>query len=275
MDNFIKINPGFFIHCDFVDSFKNLGLDSFDAVFAFEKGKNLAKANLASFRRRIMFETENPKSALFLKRYQDIPKITQIKNWINRKKRISVMACDLEPAEILRRYGIDTPRTIAFGQQWKGVFEKRSFIITEKIPDSLSLEQNLPIDKKKFISDLAAFVRKFHKTGYRHRDLYLCHIFCSSQGQFTLIDLHRVFKPLFFAKKYLIKDLAQLYYSSPGNSVSRTDRLRFFLVYLQKEKLTIYDKYLIKKIKAKAKRMAVHDKKHNRAAPFEIKDVSR
>lgn len=271
MDNFKELNTAFYVRSDFVDCFKKLGLDSFDAVFAFEKGENLAKANLASFRRRIMFETENPKSTLFLKRYQDIPKLTQIKNWITRKKRISVMACDLEPAENLRRLGIDTPRTIAFGQQWDGLFEKRSFIITEKIPDSVSLEQNLPIERKNFIANLAAFVRKFHQTGCRHRDLYLCHIFCSSQGQFTLIDLHRVFKPLFFSKKYLIKDLAQLYYSSPGNAVSRTDRLRFFLFYLQKEKLTIYDKYLIKKIKAKAKRMALHDKKHNRTAPFEIK----
>lgn len=271
MDNFKEINPAFFIRSDFADCFKRLGLESMDNIFSFEKGKNLTKENLAAFRERIMFETDNPRTTLFLKRYQNIPKLIQIKNWINRKKRISLMGCDLEPVENLRRLGMNTPQTIAFGCQWNGLFENRSFIITEKIPDSVSLEKNLPIERKNFIENLAAFVRKFHNTGFRHRDLYLCHIFCDSNNQFTLIDLNRVFKPLFFSKKYLIKDLAELYYSSPGGTVTKTDRLRFFLSYLQKEKLTKQDKIVIKKIKTKAKRMARHDKKHNRIAPFEMK----
>jgi len=170
----------------------------------------------------------------------------------------------------LRRLGINTPRTIAFGEEWSGLFEKRSFVITEQIPDSTSLEVNLPKDRD-FIKKLAAFVRKFHNTGLRHRDLYLCHIFRNSQNEFTLIDLTRVFKPCIFSGKYLIKDLAQLYYSSPGNAVSKTDRLRFFLHYMQKEKLAPSDKIMIKRIKNKAVKMAKHDKKHNRQAPFELK----
>jgi len=179
------------------------------------------------------------------------------------------MACDHQPAEDLRRLGINTPQTIAFGEDWQGLFEKRSFIITEKIPDSSSLEEKLPENRENFIENLAAFVRKFHDTGFRHRDLYLCHIFCNLQGQFTLIDLNRVFKPLFFSQKYLIKDLTQLYYSAPSDSVTKMDRLRFFLAYLQKDKLSRQDKILIKKIKSKANQMAKHDKNHNRTAPFE------
>jgi hypothetical protein len=270
MDNFKELNPGFFVDKDFADCFAKMGLDSIDKIFAFEGGKDLHKENLSRFRRRIMFETENPKTVLFLKRYQDTPVRVQIKNWLNRRKRISVMACDMEPAENLRKLGINTPRTIAFGQEWAGLFEKRSFIITEQIPDSVSLEKNLPREHA-LILKLASFVRKFHETGFRHRDLYLCHIFCDSQMQFTLIDLARVFKPLFFAKKYLVKDLAQLYYSSPGNVITTTDRLRFFLTYLQKKKLSYSDKAMIKKIVAKARQMAKHDKKHNRTVPFEMK----
>ena len=124
-------------------------------------------------------------------------------------------------------------------------------------------------DRKNFIESLAAFVRKFHDTGFRHRDLYLCHIFCSSQGQFTLIDLNRVFKPIVFSQKYLIKDLAQLYYSAPGKIFTKTNRLRFFLAYLQKNRLSKKDKIVIKKIKSKSQRMAKHDKKHSRTPPFE------
>ncbi|OHB48397.1 MAG: hypothetical protein A2Y10_09760 [Planctomycetes bacterium GWF2_41_51] len=275
MNNFVEINPGCYIRSDFVDCFNKLNLESIDAVFEFEKGKNLAKANLASFRQRIMFETENPKSILFLKRYQNIPKLTQFKNWLNQRKRISVMACDLEPGIKLQQAGINTPQVIAYGERWNGLFEKQSFIITEKIPNASSLEEKLPeiffSGKNQFIKNLAEFVRKFHDTGFRHRDLYLCHIFSDSHGNFTLIDLNRAFKPLCFSKKYLIKDLAQLYYSSPGDTITKTDRLRFFLYYFQKEKLTKSDRSIVKKIKLKAERMAKHDKKHNRTAPFEMK----
>jgi len=272
-DEFVKIAPSFHSRSDFVDCFRKLGFKSIDDIFSFSGGKNLTKDNLAPFRQRIMFDTDNPKAVLFLKRYQDIPKLKQLKDWLIRRKRISTMTCDLQPAENLRKLGINTPRTIAFGEEWDGLFEKRSFIITEKIPHSVSLEEKLPDGfnrrRKNFIENLAAFIRKFHKTGCRHRDLYLCHIFCNPQSQFTLIDLNRVFKPPFFSERYLIKDLAQLYYSALGKIFTKTDRLRFFLAYLQKNKLSKNDRILIKKIKSKAQRMAKHDKKHGRSAPFE------
>jgi heptose I phosphotransferase len=273
MDEFVKIAPGFHIRSDFVGCFGKLGLKSMDDVFSFSGGKNLTKDNLAAFRERIMFNTAGPQAVLFLKRYQNIPKSVQLRNWLTRGERISTMTCDLKPAENLRNIGINTPAVVAFGFEWSGLFETRSFIIMEKVPDSVSLEEKLPDsfhrDRKNFIESLAAFVRKFHDTGFRHRDLYLCHIFCNSQGQFTLIDLNRVFKPLFFSQKYLVKDLAQLYYSAPGKIFTKTDRLRFFLAYLRKNKLSKKDKIVIKKIKSKAQRMAKHDKRHSRTPPFE------
>jgi hypothetical protein len=78
-----------------------------------------------------------------------------------------------------------------------------------------------------------------------------------------------VFKPPFFPERYLIKDLAQLYYSAPGKTFTKSDRLRFFLAYLQKDNLSKKDKILIKKIKSKAKKMAKHDRKYGRLPPFE------
>lgn len=258
---------------EFADCFRKIGLESIDDVFKFAGGQNLIKGNLASFRQRIKFETENPKTTLFLKRYQNIPVLKQIDNWFSRRRRISTMDCDRIPAEILSRLGINVPKTVAFGVQWQGVFEKRSFIITEEVPNAESLEKKLPApffkNRKKFIENLAAFVSKFHKTGFRHRDLYLCHIFCDDAGKFTLIDLNRVFKPMIFGGKFLVKDLAQLYYSSPGSVITRSDRLRFYLAYTGKTKLSICDRILIRKIKSKAKQMAIHDKKHNRCVPYE------
>jgi hypothetical protein len=104
--------------------------------------------------------------------------------------------------------------------------------------------------------------------------LYLCHIFCDENGGFTLIDLNRVFRPIVFGERFLVKDLAQLYYSAPGGIITRADRLRFYIAYThthtRKTKLSMKDRIFIKKIKSKAQQMAKHDRKHNRQPPYII-----
>ena len=41
---------------DFTEAFAKLGLTSLDAVFAFDSGRDLVKANIGRFRRRVQFE---------------------------------------------------------------------------------------------------------------------------------------------------------------------------------------------------------------------------
>ncbi len=266
----------FFLDSDFLRAFSEMDLTTIDAVFNFSTGRNLNKLNLAQHRSRMEFETASPKATLFLKRYDNPPKMTQLKNWLVHRARAATMAYDMNPAKKLGDLGINTPKTICYGSEWAGLFEKRSFIITEKIPNAHSLEKELSEcfalpdlrDKKHFIESIALFVRKFHDTGFRHRDLYLCHIFYSDNGEFSLIDLQRCFRPKFFARRFRLKDIAQLYYSSPGRVISKTDRLRFYLQYSGKNTLSKRDKVFISKLKAKADKMARHDIKHNRTAPF-------
>ena len=134
------------------------------------------------------------------------------------------------PAQKLADAGINTPRPVCYGSQWGMLFEKRSFIITEQIPGE-SLERALPDsfnklatnereltpnlkERRRFIRSLAAFAHKYHATGYRHRDFYFAHIF-HYNGIFYLIDLQRAFKPMLFAQRFRIKDIAQLSYSAP------------------------------------------------------------
>ena len=265
-----------FINSDYKKIFAKSGLTSIEDVFSFSGGENLAKSNLASFRSRTQFDISSPPTTLFLKRYNKPPIPVQLKNWLSHRKRISCGLCDVEPVKQLAAAGINTPKTICFGQQWGVLFEKRSFSITAKIPDAESLEKKLPdyfngiptaekVElRKDFIARLAGFVKKFHETGYRHRDLYFSHIFYNSSGQFYLIDLARVFKPRVFSERFRIKDIAQLFYSAPGKYFSHTDRLRFYLALYERKKLTKKDKAFIKKVVKKTKRMARHDIKHGR-----------
>jgi tRNA A-37 threonylcarbamoyl transferase component Bud32 len=270
----------FFVDPAYKKGLGQLGLNSIDDVFNFQSGKNLIKNNLAPYRSRLEFQINSPATTLFLKRYNHPPLFVQFKNWFTAKKRISCAYAEFESAKNISEFGINTPKMVACGQKLGLLFEQRSFVIIEKIKDGESLEKKLPDcfsdsanadnlkQRKKFIEQLAVFIKKFHQTGYRHRDLYLCHIFHTKAGGFYLIDLARAFKPVLFNEIYRAKDLAQLHYSAPAGYFSKTDRLRFLKTYLGREKLLSSDKALIRQIKKKANRMARHDIKHGRAVPF-------
>lgn len=277
---FKEISKSFFVDTDFESASSELGLTSIDAVFSFDSGKNLSKDNLASYKTRLQFEIGQPAITVFLKRYDRPPISIQLKNWLTHCKRISCGFLEFQLADKLAAAGINTPKIICYSQQWGALFEKRSFIITGKISNAESLERKLPdyFDapattedlklRRNFIARLAAFIKKFHETNLRHRDLYLSHIFFDNNNQFHLIDLARVFKPKLLAERFRIKDIAQIYYSAPGKYFSRTDRLRFYLAYSGCNKLTRKDKVFIRRVKNKSKRIARHDTKHGREVPF-------
>jgi hypothetical protein len=277
---FVEISKSFFIDPGYETAFSKLGLTSIDAVFSFNAGKNLAKSNLATYRSRLQFEIGSPPTALFLKRYDRPPIMVQLATWLCHRRPASLAFFEFDPADKLAAAGINTPKIIAYGQQWGTFFEKRSFIISEKTPNADALERKLPPCfaapptrenlklRRDFIAQAAAFVKKFHQTDFRHRDLYLSHIFYTNSGEFYLIDLARAFKPIFFAERFRRKDIAQLYYSAPAKYFSKTDRLRFYIGYTGRRKLNTKDKAFIRKVISKAHRMAEHDIKHDRYVPF-------
>jgi len=276
--------PHFGVAPEYQGPLAEMGLASLDAVFAFDRGKDLAKPQIGRFRRRLVFEVKLPTSPVprnvFLKRYDRPPVLKQIRNWLSHLQRKSFGLLEHDATERLAAAGVNTPRTVACGQEWGLFFERRSFFATEEVADSDSLERRLPDcfdapattatlrERRAFIVRLARFVRRFHETGYRHRDLYFSHIFCSRTGKFCLIDLARASRP-FRQNRYQIKDIAQLHYSAPAGRFSRTDRLRFLLCYLDRQKLHRSDRVFIRKVLRKADRMARHNRKHGIRVPFQ------
>jgi len=275
--------PSFCVAEEFREALAGLGLTSLDAVFAFDSGRDLAKPNIGRFRRRLQFEatpagSERPVK-VFLKRYDRPPIIKQLRNWLSHRRHRSFALLEHETAERLAAAGIRTPRTVACGEQWQALFERRSFLMTEEIKDSQSLERRLPAccegpvtpakrrARRGFIHRLASFINRFHETGYRHRDLYLSHVFCSDTGDLCLIDLARTSRP-FLRARFQMKDIAQLHYSAPATSFSRADRLRFYLAYAGRRRLLPQDKVFIRGVVRKAGRMARHNLKHGIPVPF-------
>jgi hypothetical protein len=281
--NLLRPPPAFFAAERFTEALAGLGLNSLEAVFAFEGGRDLAKASIGRFRRRLQFEL-TPVGApqpvkVFLKRYDRPPALRQLRHWFLHHGRRSFARTEHEAARQLAAAGINVPHTIACGERWGILFEYRSFLMTEEVEDSLSLERRLPpcFDgppaparwraRREFIRRLASFVKRFHETGYRHRDLYFSHVFYSDEGQFTLIDLARASRP-FWRRRFQVKDIAQLHYSAPAASFSRTDRLRFYLAYAGRRRLAGPDKVFLRRVARKAGRMARHNIRHGIVVPF-------
>jgi heptosyltransferase-2 len=276
----VESAESFWVDPEYQDGLAEAGLRSVEDVFGFDSARELVKDNLARFRSRLQFRIERPATELFLKRYDRPPAWAQLRNRLSRRKRKSFGVGEYEAAAELAAAGINTPKVVCCGEQRGVLFEKRSFIITERIGRAESLEQKLPACfeeatgpeslkcRRDFIARLASFVRRFHDTGYRHRDLYLCHIFHGEDGTLHLIDLARAFRPRLLGERYRVKDIAQLYYSAPGRHFSRTDRLRFYLCYTGRLKPTSKDKAFIARVTGKAARMARHDVRHGRSVPL-------
>lgn len=272
-------SSNFYIKPDYEDALKQKGLTSIEEIFTFVGAKNLVKENLAPSRSRIQFEAGNPAITFYLKRYDKPPRLLQLKNWLTHRKKASFAYFDFEPAESLRNAGINTPQTIAFGDEWGILFETRSFCIVKEIAGADAIERKLPDCfyqartagnfqlRRDFIRRLAQFIKKFHQTGYRHRDLYFSHIFYNN-NEFYLIDLARAFVPQLLSERFRVKDIAQLFYSAPKRFFSYTDRMRFYLEYNGRVRLNKEDKIFIRNVVRKAQWMARHDTKHGRSAPF-------
>jgi len=260
-------------------SLAEAGIMSIESVFRFAGGRNLAKSNIGSWRQRIEFRTEDG-CTFYLKRYKGAGALTQLRNWLTHGRIGSFAGFDVHPSVELAGAGIQTPRVAAHGEQWGVLFEKRSFSITEQIARGEALERRLPRcfadkspyglrEKRAFLRRLGKWAAKFHASGWRHRDFYLAHIFLTDSGQFYLIDLQRAFKPIRLAERYRLKDMAQLYYSMPQADFSRTDRMRVYLAYAGTDRLRYSDRKLIAGVLRKAARMARHDRRHGRTAPYE------
>ena len=87
--------------------------------------------------------------------------------------------------------------------------------------------------KHRIIEEVANIVARMHAEGLHHQDLYLCHFLCGSEQDglpLTLIDLQRVERYRRLPRRWQVKDLAQLHFSS-AQYLTRQDIQRFWKTY--------------------------------------------
>ncbi|MDR2238985.1 MAG: lipopolysaccharide core heptose(I) kinase RfaP [Zoogloeaceae bacterium] len=151
----------------------------------------------------------------------------------------------------LRELGVDTMQAVAFGQRGANPARQESFIITEELAPTISLEDYCrdwaaqappPALKRALIARVADMTGRMHRGGMNHRDCYLCHFLLHTEPapapaalRVSLIDLHRAqVRPTPAPRRWRDKDLAALYFSSLEIGLTRRDRLRFLRAYFER-----------------------------------------
>ncbi|MDP6097423.1 MAG: lipopolysaccharide core heptose(I) kinase RfaP [Gammaproteobacteria bacterium] len=158
----------------------------------------------------------------------------------------------------LHELKISTMKAVAYGKKGLNPSTVKSFIVTEDLVDTISLE-DFCRDwrtarpefglKAKLISKIARVSRVLHQNGVCHRDFYICHFLLhkpslidSQNPELFIIDLHRAFIKNRLGKRWIEKDIAGIFFSAMDIGLTRRDLFRFIRIYSGKslrESLTI------------------------------------
>ena len=261
----------------FIPLLQENGLVSCKTVFGYQDGERLDKPNIGTWRERWRIEPSEfggRRRTLYMKRYQRPPLGEQLRRILLQRARHGTAWWEWHNLRRLAYAGIPTATVVAYGQKMRGILERRSFLITEAIPGE-SLERWVPehlrpggdVDwrtRRGLIDYLARLVRMLHNRRLVHRDLYLSHVFISFNGNgqpvLRLIDLQRLFRPRWRWRRWQVKDLAALHYSTPQDCVPMTDRIRFLRRYLGVRRLRPEHRRLIRSILARTRRTERHNR---------------
>lgn len=149
----------------------------------------------------------------------------------------------------LKEIGIRTLTPVAYGLDGWNPAKIRSFIVTEALEGTTSLEDHCkewPVNppsfshKKILIDRVAAISRQLHENGINHRDYYICHFLLDSarmnEGEpaLYLIDLHRAQIRAATPLRWRVKDIGELLFSVMDLNLTKRDFCRFIKIYSSK-----------------------------------------
>lgn len=197
---------------------------------------------------RRTFRTEVNGRGYFVKIHHGVGWPEILKNLLSGRLPILGAANEWQAVQRLAALGVDTMRAVAFGQRGANPARRHSFLITEELAPTISLEDfcrhwndgravpPAPTLKRRLIERVATMTHRMHAGGVNHRDLYICHFLLHlpvdpDNPKLSLIDLHRAQLRTRTPRRWRDKDLAALHFSSLDIGLTRRDRLRFLRAY--------------------------------------------
>jgi heptose I phosphotransferase len=201
-------------------------------------------------RRTIRFAT--PQGSYFAKIHHGVGWREIIKNLLQLKWPVLGAQSEWAALNLLHQIGVHTMTPVAFGRRGRNPAHIQSFIITEEITNTVSIEDLCvrwkdsppPVGlRKALIERVALTVRQMHRHGMNHRDCYICHFLLDVSGglehlhadnlRLYVIDLHRAQIRPTIPKRWAVKDVAGLFFSAMDIGLTRADRLRFVRAYAE------------------------------------------
>ena len=197
-------------------------------------------------------------------------------------KRYAPSRAPRSPAEtevagqhLLVERGVPTVDLVAWGTLRDG----RSFVILDDLTGFEAADKLIErgSDFRRLLGPTARLAAQLHDAGLHHRDLYLCHFFAclsESQVELRLIDAARV-RPLpsFLRARWVIKDLAQFWYSTLDLPVTDEERLQWLHAYGRARSMD--PAALRPKIERKVKWIGRHDARTRRRQPLRNVSIPR
>ncbi len=202
-------------------------------------------------RKTLRFESAG--KSYFLKLHSGIGWPEIVKNLLQLRLPILGARNEYEAVEKLRGLGVDTMSVAAYASQGSNPAAIHSLIVTDDLVGTVSLEtycehwaKHPPAVATRLglIKKLADSARRMHGAGINHRDFYICHFHLDPESltltgvshdsiRCYLIDLHRAQVRKKTPRRWLVKDLAGLYFSSMDIGLSQRDLLRFMHHYCE------------------------------------------
>lgn len=212
---------------------------------AFAAAEALQGEVLRALEGRRTLRTEIVGRGYYLKIHRGVGWAEILKNLLSA--RLPVLGAGNEWCALRRltALGVDTMRPVAFGARGANPACRHSFILTEELAPTISLEDYCrdwrtvppaPTLKRALIRRVAEMARRMHRGGVNHRDFYLCHFLLhlpidARTPRLSLIDLHRAQVRRHTPRRWRDKDLAALYFSALDIGLTQRDRLRFLCTY--------------------------------------------
>lgn len=180
----------------------------------------------------------------FIKKHAGVGWFEIIKNLLCGRLPIIGAKDEFIALNRLQELGLSAPLVVGFGELGKNPAAKQSFLITREIADVQSLDTMEAAWKQgalswqlkqQLIQEIARITRVLHQHGINHRDLYACHFMIkqsiTDNLDISLMDLHRAQLRIKTPLRWIIKDLASLYYSILNFHLTKRDLLRFIAYY--------------------------------------------
>jgi len=205
-------------------------------------------------------------NAYFIKQHFGVGWKEIVKNLLQLRLPVLSAKNEWQAIQKLKLLNIPTQTIVGYGCRGLNPASRQSFLITQELPKHISLEdfcvswRSQPPSfrlKQRLIREVARIARLLHEHGVNHRDFYICHFLLDlndySHDNITiyLIDLHRAQLRQQTPARWIIKDLAGLYFSSKDIGLTRRDVLRFMKEYRNTSLSSILNKetYFWQKVK--------------------------